>query len=78
MSQSRKHSFAEACANTASGAALSYCLGLVVYPAFGFAVTAAQNLTITAIFTVASVLRSYAWRRAFNAYHHTQPRSGEK
>lgn len=67
--QSRTHSVIEACANTASGAVVSYCLGLIVYPAFGFAVTPAQNVTITAIFTVASILRSYAWRRAFNKLH---------
>lgn len=69
--QTRAHSMVEACANTASGAAVSYCLGLIVYPAFGFAVTPGQNLTITAIFTIASVLRSYAWRRAFNRLHTT-------
>ena len=42
-------------------------LSAVVYPMFGFPVTLAQNLSITTIFTVASIARSYAVRRWFNA-----------
>lgn len=70
MSQPRMFSAAEACANTATGMMVSFGLGMAVYPMFGFTPSATQNLAITSIFTVASVIRSYAWRRAFNRLHH--------
>lgn len=56
--------------NTASGFIISLLVGHFVFPAFGFHVTPAQNFWIVCIFTVTSILRSYAWRRAFNWYHH--------
>lgn len=37
-----------------------------VFPAMGFPVTFAQSNIIAVIFTVASVIRCYVWRRAFN------------
>ena len=67
MNQTRLASLAEATINTAIGFAVSMALSAVVYPLFGFPVTLAQNLAITAIFTVASIARSYAVRRWFNA-----------
>ena len=65
MSQSRRMSLVETLANTGSGMLLSWAIGLVVYPLFGFAVHAGQALALTATFTVVSVARGYAWRRAF-------------
>lgn len=65
MSQSRRMSFAETVANTGSGMLISWLIGLLVYPLFGFAVGGGQALALTAIFTVVSVVRSYAWRRTF-------------
>jgi hypothetical protein len=64
--QTHAHSWAEAVANIAIGFALSVGITAVVMPAFGHHVTLSENLQITAIFTVASLLRSYALRRAFN------------
>ncbi|WP_375462965.1 hypothetical protein [uncultured Methylobacterium sp.] len=58
-------SLAETLANTGSGMVVSWVIGLVVYPLFGFAVHAGQALALTAIFTVVSVARGYAWRRFF-------------
>lgn len=58
--QSRRMSLAETLANTGSGMVVSWGIGLVVYPLFGFAVHAGQALALTAIFTVVSVARSYA------------------
>ena len=70
MNQTRIGSLIEACINTAIGFAMSMALSLIVYPMFGHAFTLAQNVGITAIFTVASILRSYVVRRWFNARIH--------
>lgn len=65
--QSRLSSFVEACIGTAIGFAISVSLSMVIYPAFGHAFTLTQNVAITAIFTAASIVRSYVVRRWFNA-----------
>ena len=70
MSQSRLSSLVEAVINTAIGFVISLALTAMVLPAYGHAVTLAQNLQITSIFTIASILRSYALRRWFNARIH--------
>ena len=67
MTQTRLQSLIEALVNVALGMVISVLLSLVVYPAFGHAFTLAQNIGITVIFTVASILRSYVVRRWFNA-----------
>ena len=67
MEQSKFGSLIEACINTAIGFLTTLVLVFIVYPLFGHTFTLAQNLGITAIFTVVSVLRGYAVRRWFNA-----------
>lgn len=67
MEQSKFGSLIEACINTAIGFLTTLVLAPIVYPLFGHTFTLAQNLGITAIFTVVSVLRGYAVRRWFNA-----------
>jgi len=69
MTQSRLHSIAEAVAGTAIGFVVSVAASMVVYPAHGHAFTLAENVSITLIFTVLSVVRSYVVRRAFVALH---------
>jgi hypothetical protein len=64
--QSHAHSWAEATVNIAVGFAISVVITALVLPAYGHHVTLSENLQITAIFTVASLLRSYALRRVFN------------
>lgn len=64
--QSRTASLIEASLNTATGFVLSFCIWQVVGPWFGYVVTFGDNFIITSIFTVASVARSYVWRRIFN------------
>ena len=64
--QSHAHSWTEATVNIAVGFAVSVAITAVVMPAYGHHVTLSENLQITAIFTVASLLRSFALRRAFN------------
>lgn len=63
--QSRRLSAAEAVVSTAIGFAVSLALTVTVLPAFGYPVTAPDAWGITAVFTVASVLRSYVVRRVF-------------
>ena len=67
--QTHIQSIIEACANTASGMILSIWIGMLVYPLYGFQATAGQATALTIIFTAASVVRSYAWRRFFNWHH---------
>jgi len=64
--QSRLGSFLETCANIAIGFVVSVLITAVVMPAYGHAVTLGDNVQITAIFTVASIVRGYFVRRFFN------------
>ena len=70
MSQTRLSSLVEAVINTAIGFVISLALTAIVLPAYGHQVSLSQNLQITAIFTVASIVRSYTLRRWFNARIH--------
>lgn len=65
--QSRKHSLLEALLNTASGFLTSLLTQWLVFPWFNLHPSLQENLTLTAIFTIVSIVRSYAWRRVFNA-----------
>lgn len=70
MNQSRLGSLVEACFGTAIGFFVSMVLAIIVYPIFGHAFTLTQNIGITAIFTIASVIRTYVVRRWFNSKIH--------
>ncbi|NOX15987.1 MAG: hypothetical protein GXP61_08185 [Epsilonproteobacteria bacterium] len=64
--QTKKMSWIETVTSTAIGFIVSLVLVNIVLPAFAFNVRFAQSLTITAIFTVASIIRGYGVRRLFN------------
>lgn len=68
-SQSRRASLLEAILNTSTGFFTSLLTQWMVFPIFGFHPVLSENLTITAIFTIVSVVRSYVWRRIFNTLH---------
>lgn len=70
MNQTRLGSLIEACINTAIGFFGSILLSHIVYPLFGHSFTFAQNVGITVVFTVWSIVRGYAVRRWFNARIH--------
>ena len=71
MKQTKLESMLEATLNTASGFFVSLLVWqFAVAPAFGFEVSWHSNFIITGIFTGVSVLRSYLWRRFFNAAFH--------
>ena len=69
MSQRRVHSLAEVCLSVASGFVVSaVAWELIVKPVWRIETTVAENLQITAFFTVLSIARGYLWRRAGNWY----------
>jgi len=71
--QSKLESFIEAFINTFSGWFISFLLwSFVIGPAFNIDTSIGENMLITAIFTVVSIIRSYFWRRFFaNEIHVT-------
>ena len=64
--QSRTMSFIEALANVLVGYGIAVATQVIVFPLFGLHASLDQNLAIGLIFTVVSLVRSYALRRVFN------------
>ncbi len=69
MKQSRLMSLVESLANVLVGYGVAVATQMSVFPLFGLAVTVTvtENLLIGLIFTVVSIVRSYALRRGFEA-----------
>jgi len=65
--QTKLHSLFESLANVIIGFVVAFITQLIVFPMYGLPVSLGQNVGITCIFTVVSVLRSYLVRRLFNA-----------
>ena len=68
MSQSRLHSFIEAWANVLVGFLVGLISNIVVLPLFGYNVTLTDAFGMSVVFTVISIVRSYAIRRWFNSF----------
>lgn len=66
MKQDRIDSFFEAVTNTAVGFVISLITWYFVADAMDIPVTWSQNLIITGIFTVVSIIRGYVLRRIFD------------
>jgi hypothetical protein len=66
MSQTRLGSFVEAHANIAIGFSINYVANLLVFPVFGMHISLRDNFFMGCIYTLISVVRSYAIRRWFN------------
>jgi hypothetical protein len=64
--QSRVMSLVEAAANVLVGYGVAVAAQMMVFPWFGLSTTLGQNLQMGLIFTLVSLLRSYALRRLFN------------
>lgn len=64
--QSKKMSMIETATNVAVGLATSFMVQWLVFPWFDIYVSHSTNAGITAIFFVASLIRSYTIRRIFN------------
>ena len=65
--QNKKYSFIEAITNTFTGLIVSFLIQLAIYPALNIPVRLSQNVIITIVFTVVSILRGYIVRRFFNS-----------
>ena len=65
--QSRWMSLLEGITNIALGYGVAVLTQVLVFPLFGLSVSLGENLGIGAVFTVVSLIRSFALRRAFNA-----------
>lgn len=67
MNQTRLGSLIEAIINVVIGFAINFTANMLIFPLFGFHITARDNLLLGLIYTVISVARSYCIRRWFNA-----------
>ncbi len=64
--QSRWMSLVESVTNIVVGYCLAVLTQVLVFPLFGLRVSLGENLGIGAVFTVVSLVRSFALRRIFN------------
>lgn len=67
MKQSRLMSAVESGVNVAVGFWIAVATQAVVFPIFGLHASTSEHLSIGAVFTVVSVIRSYCLRRVFEA-----------
>ena len=65
MRQSRRMSLTESLANVAIGYGIAVAAQVVVFPLFGIHIGLGDDLALGAVFTVISLVRSYALRRVF-------------
>ena len=67
MKQSRLMSLVESVVNVIVGYGVAVVTQILIFPIFGLHTTLAQNLKMGAIFTIVSIIRSFALRRVFEA-----------
>lgn len=67
MKQSRRMSLVESLINVAIGYVVAVATQIAMFPLFGLEVSLSDNLAIGGLFTVVSIVRSYAVRRLFEA-----------
>jgi hypothetical protein len=67
--QSRLESLIEATINVVLGYIVALGAQLLVFPWFGIHIPLSSNIAIGIIFTLVSLVRSYALRRLFNYLH---------
>lgn len=76
MNQTRLESLLESIINISSGFLVSLAIwSFVIIPIWNIDTSFSENLTITGIFTISSIIRSYLWRRFFNAGLHKMIRN---
>jgi hypothetical protein len=71
--QTRLQSLIEVAVSTLVAMCISVATGTIIYPLFGHKFSFGDNVWITVIFTVISIVRSYITRRIFNHLHRAQP-----
>ena len=70
MRQTKLESLLEVVINVAIGWVVALLTQLIVFPMYGIHVTVGEQLGISVIFTVVSIIRGYIIRRWFNAGIH--------
>lgn len=71
MNQTRLGSLIESIINVIIGFTINFSANMLIFPLFGFHITAGANFLMGLIYTVISVVRSYCVRRWFNARLHS-------
>ena len=66
LMQSKKYSIIESVANTLIGLVTSFIIQIIIYPLLGIPVSIGQNIIITFVFLIVSIIRGYLIRRLFN------------
>jgi|GEM_PF-554961 len=66
MNQTKKQSVIESIIQTLIGLVTSILVQIIIYPLMGIPVSFNQNLIITAVFFIVSIIRGYLVRRYFN------------
>jgi hypothetical protein len=66
MAQTKKQSVLESITQTLIGLGTSILVQITIYPLMGIPVSFNQNLIITAVFFIVSLIRGYVVRRLFN------------
>ena len=66
--QTRLQSFIEAWVNVAIGFGINFLANMLIFPLFGWSISAADNLLLGLIYTAISIARSYCIRRWFNSF----------
>ena len=64
--QSKLDSLIEAIFNTFIGFVIAFISQLVFFPIVGIEATLGQNILLTVLFTIVSIIRTYIVRRYFN------------
>jgi len=64
--QNKKQSLIESITQTLVGLITSFIIQIIIYPLLNIPVTLGQNVIITLVFFMASILRGYIIRRYFN------------
>lgn len=64
--QTRRASLTESLTNVAVGYGVALAAQAVIFPLFGVHLSVSDHAAIGGLFTVVSIARSYALRRAFN------------
>lgn len=64
--QKKKLSFIESIVQALVGLIFSFAIQVVIYPIMNIPVSINQNIIITAVFFIASIIRGYLIRRIFN------------
>ena len=75
MKQSRLMSLIEAITNVIVGYGVAVVTQMLIFPLFGLQTTLGQNLAMGGIFTIVSLLRSFALRRFFESFRVAEPHS---